>query len=225
MNKKILKEPMFTNQILDIVRSEISSEELVDKLKNYHNHDIAQTLEILNKQERTCLYNVLGDDWISDILSYIEEPQMYVNEISIEKLANVINKMDSDDAVDLLDSIDESMKSKLRSILKEDVKADIQLICSYNEDEIGSLMTTNFICIENTFSVRQATRELIKQAGENDNIATIYVTDKHKKYCGAIELKDLIVARESDKLDDLISYSYPYLLDKQVQHRRLADFA
>lgn len=216
MEKKILKEPMFTNEILDIVRSKISSEELVDKLKNYHNYDIAQALEILNKQERTYLYNVLGDEWISEILTYIDEPQMYVNEISIEKLANVINKMDSDDAVDLLDSIDESMKSKLRSILKEDVKADIQLIRSYSEEEIGSLMTTNFICIENTFSVRQATRELIKQAGENDNIATIYVTDKHKKYCGAIELKDLIVAREGDKLDDLISYSYPYLLDKQI---------
>ena len=201
--KKILKEPMFIEEILAIVRSGISLELLVNKLNNYHNYDIAQTFEMLSKQERTYLYNALGDEWISDILSYIDEPQMYVNEISIEKLANVINKMDSDDAVDLLDSIDESVKSKLRNILSEDAKADIQLIRSYGEDEIGSLMTTNFICIENTFSVRQATRELIKQAGENDNIATIYVIDKHKKYCGAIELKDLIVARESDKLDDL----------------------
>lgn len=62
-------------------------------------------------------------------------------------------------------------------------------------------------------------RELVRQAGENDNISTIYVVDASDTFCGAIDLKDLIVAREHDELDDLISYSYPYLLD----HEKIAD--
>ena len=108
---------------------------------------------------------------------------------------------------------------KLRPILDEDVKADIQLIHSYDEDEIGSLITTNFVCISKNLSIRQAMRELVRQAGENDNISTIYVVDASDTFCGAIDLKDLIVAREHDELDDLISYSYPYLLD----HEKIAD--
>ena len=53
------------------------------------------------------------------------------------------------------------------------------------------------------------------QAGENDNIGTIYVVDEKEKFCGAIDLKDLIVAREGMDLDSLISYSYPYLYDHE----------
>jgi magnesium transporter len=127
--------------------------------------------------------------------------------------------MDSDDAVDILEELDDSVVDKLSPILDEDVKADIRLIHSYEDDEIGSLITTNYICIKETLTIRQATHELIKQAGENDNISIIYVTDENGKYSGAIDLKDLIIARENDELDSLISYSFPYLSD----HEKISD--
>ena len=85
---------------------------------------------------------------------YFIQSHEHFEEIGIDKLAAVINEMDSDDAVDLLEEIDESVKEKLRPILHEDVKADIQLIHSYDEEEIGSLMTTNYICIKKTLNIR-----------------------------------------------------------------------
>lgn len=219
MRKEVLKEPKFTEDIVSIIRSGLGREQLIEKLSDYHEKDIAQSFAFLTREERKALYDTLGAEWISNIFSYIEEPQAYIEELGIDKLAEVINEMDSDDAVDLLEDIDESVKAKLRPILDEDVKADIQLIHSYDEDEIGSLITTNFVCISKDLSIRQAMRELVRQAGENDNISTIYVVDASEKFCGAIDLKDLIVAREHDVLDDLISYSYPYLLD----HEKIAE--
>lgn len=219
MRKEVLKEPKFTEDIVSIIRSGLGREQLIEKLSDYHEKDIAQSFAFLTREERKALYDTLGAEWISNIFSYIEEPQAYIEELGIDKLAEVINEMDSDDAVDLLEDIDESVKAKLRPILDEDVKADIRLIHSYDEDEIGSLITTNFVCISKNLSIRQAMRELVRQAGENDNISTIYVVDASDTFCGAIDLKDLIVAREHDELDDLISYSYPYLLD----HEKIAD--
>ncbi len=219
MRKEVLKEPKFTEDIVSIIRSGLGREQLIEKLSDYHEKDIAQSFAFLTREERKALYDTLGAEWISNIFSYIEEPQAYIEELGIDKLAEVINEMDSDDAVDLLEDIDESVKAKLRPILDEDVKADIQLIHSYDEDEIGSLITTNFVSISKNLSIRQAMRELVRQAGENDNISTIYVVDASDTFCGAIDLKDLIVAREHDELDDLISYSYPYLLD----HEKIAD--
>ena len=219
MRKEVLKEPKFTEDIVSIIRSGLGREQLIEKLSDYHEKDIAQSFVFLTREERKALYDTLGAEWISNIFSYIEEPQAYIEELGIDKLAEVINEMDSDDAVDLLEDIDESVKAKLRAILDEDVKADIRLIHSYDEDEIGSLITTNFVCISKDLSIRQAMRELVRQAGENDNISTIYVVDASDTFCGAIDLKDLIVAREHDELDDLISYSYPYLLD----HEKIAD--
>ena len=80
-------------------------------------------------------------------------------------------------------------------------------------------MTTNYIVIHNNLTVRQAMRELVKQAGENDNISTVYVLDGNDKFCGAIDLKDLIIARENTPLEDIISVSYPYVTD----HEKISD--
>ncbi|MCQ2535896.1 MAG: magnesium transporter [Lachnospiraceae bacterium] len=219
MEKEVLKEPMFVEEIIAIIRSGEPESVIADRLGDYHENDIAQSLEELSKEERLHLYDVLGAEWFSEVLTYIDEPEEYFEELGVDKLAAVINEMDSDDAVDLLEDIDDDLKDKIRPILDEDVRADIQLIHSYEEDEIGSLITTNYISIRRDLTIKQATHELIQQAGDNDNISTIYVTDVHNKFCGAIDLKDLIVARENASLGYLIIYSYPYILD----HEKISD--
>ena len=212
MENKTLNAPKYIDEIVSTIRSNLKKDELIEKLNDYHENDIAQSLEYLTKSERLALYDVLGDEWVSEILAYVEEPQQFINELDAKKLADIINEMDSDDAADLLEKVDESVKEKIRPNLDEDVKADIRLINSYDEDEIGSLITTNYICISKTLDIRSAMHELIKQAGDNDNISTIYVVDENEKFSGAIDLKDLIIARQNDELDSIIIYSYPYLL-------------
>jgi magnesium transporter len=115
------------------------------------------------------------------------------------------------DAVDVLENLDADTKTRIVDLLDDDAEKDVKLILSYEDDEIGSKMTTNFIVIGKNLNIRQATHELIRQAGENDNISTIYVVDENEQYYGAIDLKDLIVARDYQDLDDLISTSYPYV--------------
>ena len=223
-----LKANKLIEEIVAVIRSNLDKEKLVEKLDDYHANDIAQSLEYLTKDERLSLYEILGDEWVSEILSYVEEPEQYINELGVEKLADIINEMDSDDAADLLEKVDESVKEKLRLSLDDDVKADIQLINSYDEDEVGSLITNNYICISKTLDIRGAMHELIKQAGDNDNISTIYVVDENGKFSGAIDLKDLIIARQSDTLDSIIIYSYPYFYaDEKISDsiEKIKDYA
>ena len=70
-------------------------------------------------------------------------------------------------------------------------------------------MTTNFISINRHLSVKQAMRALIAQAEENDNITTLFVSDDDGSFYGAIDLKDLIVARDTIELDTLVSRNFP----------------
>ena len=219
MKKEVLKEPIFAEKILRIIRSSPSMEEMREQLRDYHDNDIAQSLKYLNRAERNLLYSALDAEWLAEIISYIDDPVEYVDEIGIDKLSAIINEMDADDAVDLWENIDERVKVKLRPMIDDQTKAAILLINSYDDDEVGSLITTNYICIHQSLTIRQAMHELVRQAGENDNIATIYVIDGRNRFCGAIDLKDLIVARENVPLDSLISYAYPYLLD----HEKISD--
>lgn len=215
MRKEVLKEPIFVEEIVEIVRVSHSMDEMREQLRDYHDNDIAQSLKYLNRAERNLLYSAIDAKWMAEIISYLDNPAKCIGEIGIEKLAEIINEMDADDAVDLWENIEESVKVKLRPMIDDETKTDIRLINSYDEDEMGSLITTNYICIKQNLTIRQAMHELVQQAGENDNITTIYVVDDRGCFCGAIDLKDLIVARENVALDTLISYSYPYLLDHE----------
>lgn len=213
MLKKILNENNFSNEILTILRSGADSKTLSDRLSDYHDNDIAEAFEQLNENERKALYPVLGAERISEIFSYIEDPDEYLRELGIDGAAQVLSLMDSDDAVDAMDDLDLSTRKRLVDLMDDNSSHDVKLIMSYSDDEIGSLMTTNYIVIKNTLNVRQAMQELISQAGENDNISTVYVTNKHNKFFGAIDLKDLIVARADTPLSDIIMLSYPYVSD------------
>ena len=219
MRKEILKEPISTEKIPAIIRQSPSVEAMQEQLRDYHDHDIAQSFEHLSRAERNLLYTGLDDQSLADIISYMDNPADYIGEIVIDKLADVINEMDADDAADLWEDIDESVQVKLFPMLKPETRRNIRLINSYDEDEIGSCMTNNFVCISDKLSIREAMRALVRQAGEHDNISTIYVVDKDEKFVGAIDLKDLIIARENDVLEDIISRSYPFV----CEHEKIND--
>ena len=205
----------YVEELIEIIRAGLSREELVDWLFDYHDNDIADALELLTPEERKRLYSALGAERVAEIFAYLDDGDVYLKELSLKQQAKVISEMDSDDAVDILEEVDDDTKCKILGMLDKEASEDVQLLLSYDEDEIGSYMTTNFILIHNDLTVREAMRELVKQAGENDNISAIYVVDRAEQYYGAIELQDLIIAREHTELEDLISRSYPYVMDHE----------
>ena len=219
METEVLKEQHYVEELVDIIRSGLPKEELIDRLSDYHDNDIADALTKLTPDERRELYPLIGVERVAEIFAYLDDAEPYLKELPIESAAKIVSEMDSDDAVDVLEEMDATTKHKIVGMLDKEASEDVRLLFSYDEDEIGSRMTTNFIMIHNNLTNRQAMRELIEQAGENDNISTIYVIDDEDKFYGAIDLKDLIIAREYTDLEDLISHSYPYVKD----HEKVAD--
>lgn len=220
--------PDYEEELAGILRSNLSDAEILEQLDNYHENDIAGALELLTVDERKRLYHVLGAERVSEIFTYIDDVDDYIGELNIRSAARVIGNMDSDDAVDVLEELDEDERKNIIRLLDRESREDIALITSYEEDEIGSKMTTNFIEISKNLTIKEAMKSLIAQAEDNDNITTIYVTDENEKFYGALDLKDLIVARTYVDLESLITTSYPYVRDhEQISDciERLKDYA
>lgn len=211
----VMSEKNYVQELVDIIRSGLPENELVDRISDYHDNDIADALTKLDKEERVKVYYAMGAERMAEIFAYLDDAEDYLRELPMESVARVISEMDSDDAVDVLEDMDDTTRHRIVEMLDEDAGDDVRLLLSYDDDEIGSCMTTNFIVIHNNLTIKQAMHELVKQAGDNDNISTIYVVDDNDKFYGAIDLKDLIVARENDNLDDLISRSYPYVRTRE----------
>lgn len=211
----VMSEKNYVQELVDIIRSGLPENELVERISDYHDNDIADALTKLDKEERVKVYYAMGAERMAEIFAYLDDAEDYLRELPMESVARVISEMDSDDAVDVLEDMDDTTRHRIVEMLDEDAGDDVRLLLSYDDDEIGSCMTTNFIVIHNNLTIRQAMHELVKQAGDNDNISTIYVIDDNDKFYGAIDLKDLIVARENDNLEDLISRSYPYVRTRE----------
>ena len=219
MSNEIREYAPYTDELVRLARGNQTEEELRDALDNYHEKDIAGAVGMLDQKQRLRLYRALGTERLSTVFSYLDDAGKYLGELPLDKAAAIVEEMDSDDAVDLLETLDEQTRKNLVGRMDPDARADIRLICSYQEDEIGSRMTTNYVLISRRLSVKQAMRALVAQAEENDNITTIYVSGDDGRFYGAIDLKDLIIARENTELETLISHSYPYV----GAHERIED--
>ena len=218
----------YVKELVEIINQEERDDKLAEKLSAYHENDIAEAFELLDEEGRRKLYRVLDTEWMSEVFAYLDDVGTYLEELEADDAADIIENMDADDAVDVLQEVDDNVREKLVSLMNEEATEDIELICSYDEDQIGSMMTTNFIEISRTLTVKQAMRQLIAQAEDNDNISILYVTDEEGMFYGAIDLKDLIIARAGESLESLISTSYPYVLasDSITDNlERLKDYA
>ena len=200
-------------EIAKLIHENLDKKDFLQRLDDYHDYDIAQALPSLTMEERLKLYRKLGTDWVSEIFPYLEEPEQLLMELKPEYAAMIIEEMDSDEAAEILKEVDTERRKELGGYLSEETKSEIRLLDSYDEDELGSYMTTNYVEIEKDYTVKEAMKALIRQTKDNDNIATLYVVDANGFFEGAIDLKDLILARAETPLQSIISTSYPFVHD------------
>lgn len=184
-----------------------------ERLEDYHEKDIAEVLPALTSAERKKLYRILEPDMLSNILERVEgaEANTYLIEMDLRKAAQAVEHMESDSALEILSHLDREQRSNLIECMDETSQKELALMASFDEDEIGSKMTTNYISIQTDLTVKQAMSALIQQASENDNISTLFVSDQNGVFCGAIDLKELIIARPDTEFSSLIRTSYPYV--------------
>lgn len=203
--------PDFSGEIVATVRSNLSPKKMQQKICDYHEKDIAMALELLTEEERKKLFRLLPMEMLVGVLEYSEDIAAHFAPLSIRQKVEALSLMEASTAVELLQQLPKENRDSLTDLMSPEIRSEINLLSSFDEDEIGSRMSTNYIEIPENISIKGAMTELVRQAAENDNISTLYVVDEARTYCGAIDLKDLIIAREGSDLNDIITFSYPYV--------------
>ena len=178
----------YQDEIISLMRGNDSPRVIHYKLEDYHASDIAQILEELSDQERKKLFRVCGKSLLAEAFECLEEEQVsaYLNEMDIRRAAAVVAELETDTAANVLRELEKERRGLIIDALDTEVRKEISIIASYDEDEIGSRMTANFITIGLNLTVKQAMTELVTQAEENDNISTIFVQDDEGLFYGAL---------------------------------------
>ena len=141
-----MQKKNYVQEILDIIRSGLPQAELAEKLSDYHENDLADALTALTPEERQKVYTALGVDTVGRDLLLSGRCRALLRSWT-RAAARVRSPHGFGRCVDALDDLEEDDKAKIVHQLDKDAADDVKLLLSYHEDEIGSCMTTNYICI------------------------------------------------------------------------------
>lgn len=171
-----------------------------------HDADVASVLESLDTAGRISVFQLIPDaERQANILSHIgKNSQIEIAHVlEIGKLQKLLGMMDSDDAADLLGHLPEELSQQVLSGMNKDDLQEVEELLSYPEDSAGGLMSSEFLTMNETLSVREAI-ELIQN---NEDLISfyIYVVNETLRLVGVLSLKQLLLSRPQEILRDIMS--------------------
>ena len=90
------EEPEFAEEILKLIRSNMSPKLLAEQLSDYHANDLANVLPVLSPKERSTIYRILNTDDLAEVMEYADEDaDHYLDEMDPRKAAEVLSHMET----------------------------------------------------------------------------------------------------------------------------------
>lgn len=181
--------------------------DLRELLEEYHIMDIFDVMENLDEDMKIKLFEVLPIDMSASILEE-SGPEFFrsiLSNIDQEHGQNILEQMSLDDLTDILSEIDEDERHRIMNLLSKEDADDVKELLVYDEDSAGGIMTTGYIEINKNMTAKEAIDHMRENALDAETIYYIYVVDNDEKLVGVLSLRELITARDSVIVEDLMS--------------------
>ncbi len=119
-------------------------------------------------------------------------------------LARLLSDMPADDRVDLLRRLPEEESERVLPAMAQAEREDVRRLSSYAEGTAGSIMTSEYVTLRPELTAEEAIARLRREAPNKETIYHAYILGEDRRLVGVISLKDLIVARASERVGDLM---------------------
>ncbi|QDV56340.1 magnesium transporter [Rosistilla oblonga] len=132
----------------------------------------------------------------AEIFSYLDEERQLeiLEQEDPQRLADLVAEMPSDDRVDLIHELEDERANEILPLLPEAERRDIMRLKSHAEETAGALMTTDFVRLSASLTVREALDDLSRQAADHETIYYLYVVDEDHQLRGVVSGRQLIAA-------------------------------
>ena len=201
-----------TREYIDRLKSAITNNDNVaafDMIKELHPADIAEIFGELSNEESRYLYLLLDREKAADVLIEMEEDdrESFMEVLPGDIIAKeVIGKMDSDDAADVIGELSEQKQEEiLQSIHDVEQAGDIADLLSYDEDTAGGLMAKELVKVNENWNMATCMKEIRKQAAAIDEMYYVYVVDNNDVLKGTLSLKRLLVSRSNANIKNILN--------------------
>ncbi|MBI3079985.1 MAG: magnesium transporter [candidate division NC10 bacterium] len=176
------------------------------KLARLHPADIADIVEELNPSERAVILQALDAETAGEALAEAEtEVQASVLQmLEPEKASDLLERMEPDEAADVLSEMPEPRAQEILQGMEPEEAEEVAELLEHPEESAGGLMTTEFAAFPPSLTGAATIEQLRERAAEAETIYYLYVTDPDGRLLGVLSLRQLLTARPTRTLEELM---------------------
>jgi CBS domain-containing protein len=180
------------------------------KLARLHPAQLADLVEAASHREGEEIIEAVGDDpeLEADVFEELETHHQleFSEERSDRELAELLTRMESDDAADLVAGLPEERREKVVELLPAVQRRRVRALLGYDPATAGGLMSPEFVCVYTQATQAEALERVRISPASAEALGWIYVMNTHRRLTGALSLADLVRADPDRRLGEVAKF-------------------
>lgn len=169
--------------------------------------DLAEMIgDIEENAQAILLFRLLPKEMAAEVFAYLERDlqQRIVEGITDKELAGILDELFMDDTVDFIDEMPASIVKRVIKMSDPASRRQINQLLMYPEESAGSLMTIELMEVDSDWNVKHAIDRVRRQSEDMESISVLFATDDRRRLEGALRLRDLLIAKDEEKIGDIM---------------------
>ncbi len=166
--------------------------------------DIVDVLNRLTEDKIESVVKHLSTETLAWILEYADRQllEVIVRSLGVKMLARAILVLDPDEAVDIMQKMDDNMRRRILSLLPPEYRAQAGKLLEYPPDTAGGIMTTSVPVVRAGATIGDALAELARNK-DYDVRDTIVVIDGDSRLIGLVDVAEILSYSPDTRMEKL----------------------
>lgn len=165
------------------------------------------------EKENIILFRILSKEKAAEVFAELDaDLQMQiVSSMTDDKLQSLLDELYFDDMIDFIEEMPSSVVKRVLENYKNENRSLINQFLSYEEDSAGSLMTIEYLSLKSHWTVRESLNYIRQKVKDLETIDVAYVRDKNRVLIGEISLKNLLLSKDEDIIENVMNKNVLYV--------------
>ena len=203
---------MEIEELMEIVAE---AERLLDE-KNYYDlkillqdmepADIALVLEEFPDKKICILFRVLPKDLAAETFVEMESEnqELLLSSFTDSEIKEILDELYIDDTVDIIEEMPANVVRRIIKNSTSEARKTINEILKYPDDSAGSIMTTEYVRLNESITVADALKHIKRTGVDKETIYTCYVTKPDRTLLGYVTAKTLLLSDDEQIIGDIM---------------------
>lgn len=199
-----------------------NKDRLVSLVAPLHPADQADMIERLNSAQLKRFTLMMRENLDPTVLTYLPDSVLedVVSSYGVNELAQALPELDSDDAVDILEDLEEEEVADILAALPVGERLIVEEALSYPEHCAGRLMQREVVVCPSHWTVGQSIDHLRAEDADQlpDEFYVIIIIDPARRVLGQVRLAKLLSSDRPVRLSDIMEtapHQIPVSMDKE----------